>query len=110
MSTVTPEPQVLAPIASEPAATAPVVTEPRVLGILSVVLGAIALFTGHLFVFAIAALVLGIVSFRREPGRKTLSIWGISLGGAMIVLPILAIIAGVALLTPFAIGAIISGH
>ena len=82
----------------------------KTLGILSLVSAGLSIFTGHLFVFAIAAVVLGIIGFRREPAGRTLSTWGIIVGSVMIVLPLVIVGMGLALLVPFAIWGGMLGH
>jgi hypothetical protein len=105
MSTViTPEPQTAAPVSP---ATA---TGSKLFGILSLVSGGVAIFTGHLFLFAAAAIVLGILGLRKEPASRAFSIWGIVLGSVMIVLPILAILGAIVFLAPFALWSAATGH
>lgn len=80
----------------------------RVFGILSLVLGAVSIVAGNVFV-PIAAIVVGILGLKREPATRTLSIWGIVLGSATIVLPVLAVMLGLALLAPLGLAAAFNG-
>ncbi|MET4782315.1 hypothetical protein [Glaciihabitans sp. UYNi722] len=74
--------------------------ETRILGILSLVFGAASIVAGSTFIVPIAAIVLGILGLKREPASRTFSIWGIVLGGVMLVLPLLAVALGLAFLIP----------
>jgi hypothetical protein len=86
------------------------IAQPKTLGIVSLVLAGISIFTGHLFVFALAAIVVGIIGYTREPAGRVLSIWGIVIGSVMLVLPALVIAAGLSLLVPLGIAAALFAH
>jgi hypothetical protein len=58
-------------------ALAPTTTNDRVLGILSLVLGAASIVTGFQLLFAGAGLVLGIIALRKEQNSRGLAIGGI---------------------------------
>ncbi len=88
----------------------PAATRSKTLGIVSIVLAGISIFTGHLFVFAVAAIVVGVVGLKREPAGRTLSIWGIVVGAAMIVVPVLVVLAGLSLLVPLSIAGAFFAH
>jgi hypothetical protein len=86
------------------------IAQPKTLGIVSIVLAGISVFTGHLFVFALAAIVVGIIGRTKEPAGRKLSTWGIVVGSVMLVLPALVIVAGLSLLVPFGIAAALFAH
>lgn len=78
----------------------------RALGILAIVFGIASIALGFQFVFAVAGLVLGILSLRREQGARGLAITGIitsavtlagSLIGGVIALAVFPFIALAAL-------------
>ena len=78
----------------------------RVLGIFAIVFGIASIALGFQFVFAVAGLVLGILSLRREPTARGLAITGIitsgvtlagSLIGALVALAVFPFIALAAL-------------
>ena len=69
--------------------TAPTATQDRVLGIVSLVLGASSVVMGLNPLFGAAGLVLGILSLRREPAARGLAVAGIvtsaiTLGGILL--------------------------
>jgi hypothetical protein len=94
------------PIAASTPSAAPaasVSAETNIFSVLSLVLGLASILLGYTFVVPIAAIVLGVLALKREPAKRTMSIWGIVLGGVMVAAPILAIVFGVALLAPLGI-------
>ncbi|BDZ66002.1 hypothetical protein [Agromyces mangrovi Wang et al. 2018] len=89
-----------------PTSTAPSVSygpsaeraEPRGLGIASLVLGIVSILTGGgAVVGPIAGLALGIVSLSREPGNRTMAVWGIVLNAVVLGFAALAALGTVAL-------------
>lgn len=95
MTTVQPT-TVPAPIASSEAAT-----QSGPFGVLSLVAGVASVIFGYTLVVPIAAVVLGIIGLRRDRTGRALSWWGIGLGGAVIVLPVLGAVLAAAVLLPF---------
>ena len=71
---------------TQPAAlptTAPAASADRNLSIIALVLGLASVVFGQTFLVPIAAIVLGIVAYRREPTGHTLAVWAIVLGAVM---------------------------
>ncbi len=74
-------------------------TSSKTLGVVSLILGIVSIVMSWilpiLWVFAgIAAVVLGFMSRKREPGAQTLALWGIILGFIGIALNIASMVIG----------------
>lgn len=84
MTTATPtQPQ--APFAEpNPYATAAPAEESRGFSVVSLVLGLVSIVAGFTFFVPVAGLVLGIMALQREPGSRTMAIWGIVLNAVML--------------------------
>lgn len=66
-------------------APTPQATPVRTLSIVSIVLGAASVLLGYTFLVPIAAIVVGVLGYQREPASRALSVWGIVLGAVMTV-------------------------
>ena len=78
--------------------------EQRGFAISSLVLGLVSIVAGFTFVVPVAGLVLGILALKREPGARTMAIWGIVLNAVMLAGVVIAGLAAAAfglLLLPF---------
>lgn len=74
----------------------------QTLSILSLVLGISSIFFGLTFLVPIAAIVLGILGLKREPGGRTMAIWGIATGSVMMAGILIAGVVGLAFVGPLA--------
>lgn len=87
------------PYANAPAA------ETSGFSIASLVLGIVSIVASATFVVPVVGLVLGIMALTREPGSRTMALWGIALNGVMLAGTVLvtfgALVFGLAML-PFA--------
>lgn len=92
-----------APISGSTTTTAPhgtpVTAAPaRTLSIVSLALGAASVLLGFTFLVPIAAIITGFFGYSREPESRVMSVWGIILGGVMVLgWVILALVGVVAL-------------
>ena len=88
-----------------PAATAapatPAWAEGRVLSTLALIAGIVAVVFGQTFFVPVAALVLGVLGYRREPLGRTFAVWGIVLGAVMLFGWALLAIFGALFVLPF---------
>ena len=88
-----------------PAATAapatPAWAEGRVLSTLALIAGIVAVVFGQTFFVPVAALVLGVLGYRREPAGRTFAVWGIVLGGVMLFGWVLLALFGALFVLPF---------
>lgn len=79
--------------------------EPRGFSLASLVLGLVSIVASYTFFVPIAGLVLGILALKREPGGRTMAIWGIVLNAVMlagtVLFGLVAAVIGLAFL-PFA--------
>ena len=85
-------------------------TSSKTLGILSLVFGIVSIVMSWIFpifwvLLAIAAVVLGFLSRRREPGAQKLALWGIILGFVGIALNIASMVLGAMLVAQMVNGA-----
>lgn len=87
-----------------------VIPATNVLGILSLVGGALAIVFGHTIVIPIAAIVLGFVARHREPRPHTLANWGIALGFVSLFGWIVIGIVAAAAALPFIVGSAVWMH
>jgi len=55
----------------------------RTLSIIALALGAASVLFGYTFLVPIAAIVVGILGYQREPEARVMSVWGIVLGAVM---------------------------
>ena len=69
--------------AATTAAATPAYGESKNLSVIALVLGIASVALGYTFLVPIAAIVLGFIGYRREPGGHALAIWGIVLGAVM---------------------------
>lgn len=88
------------------AGPAPVIREETTgFSISSLVLGAVSIVAGFTVFVPITGLILGILALRREPGSRTMAIWGVVLNAVMLAGSLVAVlgaaVVGVAFL-PFA--------
>ena len=99
--TTSPTPTIAPPIAPLVATSAD-----RVLGILALVFGIASIGMGFQPVFAIAGLILGILSLRREPSSRGLAIGGIITSSVTLAGWLLGGVAALAFLPFFAVAAL----
>ena len=86
MSTITETPVLTtAPQQATPQQTVPTAVPVRTLSIVSLVLGATSVLLGYTFLVPIAAIVVGVLGYQREPAGRAFSVWGIVLGAVMTV-------------------------
>lgn len=87
-----------------PAATAAPTTtawaQDRLLSTLALIAGIVAIVFGQTFFVPVAAMVLGVLGYRREPAGRAFAVWGIVLGGLMLFGWILLAIYGVVVAAP----------
>ena len=87
-----------------PAATAALTTtawaQDRLLSTLALIAGIVAIVFGQTFFVPVAAMVLGVLGYRREPAGRAFAVWGIVLGGLMLFGWILLAIYGVVVAAP----------
>jgi len=67
---------------SVPTGAAPIAPA-RTLSIVALALGAASVLFGYTFLVPIAAIVVGILGYQREPEARTMAVWGIVLGAIM---------------------------
>jgi len=84
MSTTTETPALTVTQQTE-AQTVPTAVPVRTLSIVSLVLGATSVLLGYTFLVPIAAIVVGVLGYQREPAARAFSVWGIVLGAVMTV-------------------------
>jgi hypothetical protein len=68
-----------------PAATTtrPLYADSKSLSIVALVLGIVSVLLGFTFLVPIAAIVVGVIGYRREPAGHAFAVWGIVLGAVM---------------------------
>jgi len=66
-----------------PTTTRPVYVESKNLSVIALVLGIASVLLGYTFFVPIAAIVVGVLGYRREPGARAMAVWGIVLGAVM---------------------------
>ena len=82
--------------------TAPIApADSKNLSIIALVLGLASVALGYTFLVPIAAIVVGVLGYRREPTGHTLAVWGIVLGAVMAFGWIVAGFFGVLFTLPF---------
>ena len=64
-------------------ATSTAYSDSKNLSVIAFILGLSSLLLGQTFLIPIAAIVLGIIGYRREPSGHALAVWGIVLGAVM---------------------------
>lgn len=79
-------------------------TASKTKGVLSLVFGIVSIVFAWILpivwlLVGVAAVVLGVLSRKQEPGARTLALWGIILGAVGIVLNILSMVAGAILIS-----------
>ena len=57
--------------------------ESKTLSVVALVLGIISVVLGYTFIVPIAAIVVGVLGYRREPAARAFAVWGIALGALM---------------------------
>jgi hypothetical protein len=69
-----------------PAATAAPtsIAADRTLSVLALIAGITSVVFGQTFLVPVAAMVLGVLGYRREPAGRAFAVWGIVLGGVML--------------------------
>ena len=65
------------------AAPAPTYAHSKNLSVIALVLGIASVLLGYTFIVPIAAIVVGVLGYRREPAGHALAVWGIVLGAVM---------------------------
>ena len=90
-----------APAAASTEPTTTAVAPPRTLSIVGFVLGIASLVTGQAFFMPAAAIVLGIIGYRREPAGRTFSILAIALGALALFGWMIVAALGLAFALPF---------
>lgn len=85
-----------------PAQSAPAIdpAASRALSISAFALGLASVAFGQTFIVPIAAIVLGVMGCRREPGGRALAVWGIVLGSVMAFGWLVAAVVGIAMAGP----------
>ena len=83
------------------APTAPPATADRNLSIVALVLGIASVVFGQTFLVPIAAIVVGILAYRGEPGGRAMAVWAIALGAVMAFGWLIVGALGVAFAAPF---------
>ena len=86
---------------ASPTPVAPAVVVERTLSVVAFALGVASVVLGQTFVVPIAAMVLGIVAYRREPSARAFAVWGIVLGAVMLFGWILFAVIGALFFIPF---------
>jgi hypothetical protein len=71
------------------------------LSVIALILGLSSLLLGQTFLVPIAAIVVGIIGYRREPAGHALAVWGIALGALMAFGWLIVAVIGLALAGPF---------
>jgi hypothetical protein len=71
------------------------------LSVISLILGLASLLLGQTFLVPIAAIVVGVLGYRREPAGRALAVWGIVLGALMAFGWLVVAVIGLALAGPF---------
>ena len=66
-----------------PTTARPVYADSKNLSIVALVLGIASVLLGYTFLVPIAAIVVGVMGYRREPAGHTFAVWGIVLGSVM---------------------------
>jgi hypothetical protein len=61
----------------------PAYSDSKNLSVIAFILGLSSLLLGQTFLIPIAAIVLGVIGYRREPSGHALAVWGIVLGAVM---------------------------
>ena len=85
---------------SAPTGAAPIAPA-RTLSIVALVLGAASVLFGYTFLVPVAAIVVGILGYQREPEARTMAVWGIVLGAVMSVGWVLLGFVGIAAAAPW---------
>jgi hypothetical protein len=62
---------------------APAASVDRNLSIIALVLGLASVVFGQTFLVPIAAIIVGVMAYRREPGGRAMAVWAIVLGAVM---------------------------
>ena len=86
--------------AATAAPTTPAWTQDRVLSTLALIAGIVSVVFGQTFFVPVAAMVLGVLGYRREPAGRAFAVWGIVLGGVMLFGWMLLAIYGVVFAAP----------
>ncbi len=86
-----------------PAATAAPVSHAtdRTLSTIALIAGIVSLAFGQTFFVPLAAIVFGVLGYRREPAGRVFAIWGVVLGTVMLFGWILLAIVGALFVIPF---------
>ena len=66
-----------------PTTAHPVYADSKNLSIVALVLGVASVLLGYTFLVPIAAIVVGVIGYRREPAGHAFAVWGIVLGSVM---------------------------
>jgi hypothetical protein len=91
-----------APAASSPSSVpSATYADSKNLSVIAFILGLSSLLLGQTFLVPIAAIVVGVIGYRREPSGHALAVWGIVLGALMAFGWLVVAIIGLALAGPF---------
>ena len=71
------------------------------LSTLALIAGVVSVVFGQTFFVPVAAIVLGVLGYRREPAGRTFAVWGIVLGAVMLFGWALLAIFGALFVLPF---------
>ena len=71
------------------------------LSTLALIAGVVSVVFGQTFLVPVAAMVLGVLGYRREPAGRAFAVWGIVLGGVMLFGWMLLAIFGALFVLPF---------
>ena len=80
---------------------APSIATTSPLSLTALILGVSSVVFGQTFIVPIAAIVLGILGFQREPLGRTLAVWAIVLGALMLFGWVLLLAVGALFFAPF---------
>lgn len=73
----------------------------RTLSVLALVAGIVSVVFGQTFFVPVAAIILGVLGYRREPAGRIFAVWGVVLGAVMLFGWILVAIIGALFVIPF---------
>ena len=88
-----------APATARPSTTSYV--ESKTLSVVALVLGIISVVLGYTFIVPIAAIVVGVLGYRREATGHAFAVWGIALGALMVFGWLIVGFAGLLFAGPF---------
>lgn len=89
------------PTSTTAAATPGAFTQERTLSTLALITGIVSIVFGQTFFVPVAAIVLGVLGYQREPFGRAFAVWGIVLGALALFGWVLFAIAGALFVLPF---------